>query len=65
MSPYRSQIAEAVHRLKQLIDKLGQEQIETLKTARLVGMTTDESNRCEQRRKLMLKLVCELALLVE
>jgi Ribonuclease G/E len=45
----RSQTAEAIHRLKEEIDKLTNQQTEALKTATYLGMTTDEAKEYEQR----------------
>lgn len=63
MTPERPNVAESVRRLKGAIESLTQQQTEMLKTATFAGMTADESKKCDERRKLILNLVCELALL--
>jgi hypothetical protein len=52
-----------VHRLKEEIDRLTAEQIEAMKTATFVGLSTDEAKEYEERRAKILALVKELGLL--
>jgi hypothetical protein len=61
----RSQTAEAIHRLKEEIDKLTNQQTEALKTATYLGMTTDEVKEYEQRREKILEYVNDLKILEE
>lgn len=65
MPPEPSDTAEAVHRLKEEIDKLTLQQAEALRMATLVGMTPDEAQEYDARRKLILKYVHDLAVLEE
>ena len=58
-----SETVEAIHRLKQEIDKLSEQQNETLKTATFLGMTPDEATEYDDRREQITKLIQELALL--
>lgn len=57
--------AEAIHRLKQEIDKLTVQQAEALHTATYVGMTPDEAREYDERRRQILKYVQDLAVLEE
>ena len=52
-----------VHRLQEEIDRLSAEQIEAMKTATFVGLSTDEAKEYEERRAKILALVEELRLL--
>lgn len=61
----RTQTAEAIHRLKEEIDKLTEQQSEALKTATYLGMTTDEAKEYEQRRERILEYVQDLKMLEE
>ena len=61
----QSQTAEAIHRLKEEIDKLTEQQTEALKTATYLGMTTDEAKEYEQRREKILGYVNDLKILEE
>ena len=54
---------EAIHRIKQEIDKLSEQQSEALKTATYVGMTAEEARQYDGRRQQITKLVEELRLL--
>jgi hypothetical protein len=55
-----SETAEAIHRLKEEIDKLTEQQTNALKTATYLGMTTDEAKEYEQRREKILEYVKDL-----
>ena len=61
----QSETTEAVHRIKEEIDKLTEQQSEAIKTATYVGMTTDEAKEYDERRDRILKLVRDLATLEE
>lgn len=65
MPPEPYDTSEAVHRLKEEIDKLTLQQSKALRTATLVGMTPDEAQEYDQRRKVILKYVHDLAVLEE
>lgn len=65
MPPEPSDTAEAVHRLKEEIDKLTLQQSKALRMATLVGMTPDEAQEYDARRILILKYVHDLAVLEE
>lgn len=65
MPPESSDTVEAVHRLKEEIDKLTLQQAKALRMATLVGMTPDEALEYDARRKLILKYVHDLAVLEE
>ena len=54
---------ETIHRIKQEIDKLSEQQSEALKTATYVGMTAEEAREYDARRQQITKLVEELRLL--
>ena len=51
------------HRLREEIDRLTAEQIEAMKTATFVRLSTDEAKEYEERRAKILALVEELRLL--
>ena len=59
----RSQSAEAIHRLKEEIDKLTEQQIQALRSATCLGMTTDEAKEYEERRDMILEYVKDLKML--
>jgi uncharacterized protein YciW len=56
---------EAIHRLTQEIDKLTVRQAEALQMATYVGMTPDEAQEYDERRRQILKYVQDLAVLEE
>ena len=60
-----SHTVEAIHRLKQEIDKLTEQQASSLQMAMHVGMTPDEAQEYDQRRKQILRYVHDLAVLEE
>lgn len=60
-----SETAEVIHRLKEEIDKLTEQQAEALRTATYLGMTTDEAKEYEQRREKILDYVKDLKMLEE
>ena len=60
-----SETAEVIHRLKEEIDKLTEQQADALKTATYLGMTTDEAKEYEQRREKILEFVKDLKMLEE
>jgi hypothetical protein len=60
-----SDTVEAIHRLKQEIDKLTEQQADALQTAIYVGMTPDEAQEYDGRRRQILKYVQDLAVLEE
>ena len=49
-----------VHKLKQQVDTLTEQQMEALKQATYLGMTSDEAKEYDQRRKRITKMVQEL-----
>jgi hypothetical protein len=63
--PEPSDTAEAVHRLKEEVDQLTLQQSKALRMATLVGMTPEEAQDYDARRKLILKYVQDLAVLEE
>lgn len=64
--PYEpSDTVEAIHRLKQEIDKLTVQQAGALQLAMQVGMTPDEAQEYDQRRQQILRYVQDLAVLEE
>ena len=54
---------DAIHRLKQEIDQLSEQQSEALKSATYLGMTPDEAKEYDARRQKITQLVQELSLL--
>ncbi|HKU26639.1 MAG TPA: hypothetical protein VJQ54_14275 [Candidatus Sulfotelmatobacter sp.] len=60
-----SETTEAIHSVKEEIDKLTEQQNDALNSATYLGMTTDEAKEYEERRDRILKLVRDLALLEE
>lgn len=60
---YSGTTVDAIHRLKQEIDRLSQEQSDALKSATYVGMTPDEAKEYDARRQKITQLVQELSLL--
>jgi len=60
-----SQTTDAIHRLKEEIDKLTKQQSDALQLATLVGMTPDEAEEYDQRRKKILEYVQDLKVLEE
>lgn len=60
-----SNTLEAIHRLKQEIDKLTEQQTSALQMATILGMTPEEAQEYNQRRKRILKYVQDLAVLEE
>jgi hypothetical protein len=52
-----------IHRIKEEIDRLSEQQKEALKTATFVGMTHDEAKDYDSRRARITELIHELALL--
>jgi hypothetical protein len=55
-----SNTVNAVHTVKQQIDTLTEKQIDALKHATYLGMTPDEAQDYDERRKTIVKLVAEL-----
>jgi len=53
----------AIHRIKEEIDRLSEQQKEALKTAIFVGMTPDEAQEYATRRRKITELIQELELL--
>ena len=60
-----SNTVEAIHRLKQEIDKLTEQQFVALQMSMQVGMTPEEAQEYDQRRNQILKYVQDLAMLEE
>jgi len=54
---------EAIHRIKQEIDRLSEQQSEALKTATYVGMTAEKAREYDARRQQITNLLEELRLL--
>ena len=54
---------EAVHRLKQEIDRLKEVQSDALKSATYLGMTFDQARAYDERRNRITRLVQELSAL--
>jgi hypothetical protein len=65
MSHKGSDTGTAVHRLKQEIDRLAEQQGEALKTATFFGMTAREAKEYDARRDHITRLVRELRILEE
>ena len=63
MSHKGSPTATAVHRLKQEIDRLSEQQSEALKMATFFGMTSHEAKEYDARRTQITRLVRELRML--
>jgi len=61
----RSETAEGIHRLKEEIAKLTEQQTEALGTATCLRMATDEAKEYEQRRERILGHVKDLKILEE
>jgi len=57
-------IEETVHRLKEEIDRLNQQQSQALKTATYLGMTPDEAQEYDQRRTRITELVMQLSIII-
>jgi hypothetical protein len=55
-----SKTAEAIHRLKQEIGRLTEEQSKALKQAIYVGMTSDEAREYDKRRTRITQLAGQL-----
>lgn len=60
-----SETADAIHRLKEEINRLTKEQDEDLKMAVDVGMTPDEAKEYDERKQRILAYVQQLAILTE
>jgi len=60
-----SATAQGIHRMKEEIAKLIEQQTEALRTATCLGMTTDEAKEYEQRRERILGHVKDLKILEE
>ena len=60
-----SSTTEAVHKIKQEIDRLTDLQGKALELATHVGMTPDEAKEYDERRKQIRKLVGQLSILEE
>ncbi|HEX6820632.1 MAG TPA: hypothetical protein VF123_01155 [Candidatus Sulfotelmatobacter sp.] len=60
-----SRTAEAIHHLKEEIDKLTEQQTEALNLAIYVGMTPDEAAEYDERRSTILQYVQDLKTLEE
>ena len=58
-----SSTVDAVHRLKQEIDRLTEQQAKALQAAIYLGMTPDQAKEYEQRRKEITELISQLSLL--
>lgn len=56
---------ETIHKIKEEIEKLTEQQNEALQSATYLGMTTDEAKEYEERRDRILSLVESPALLEE
>lgn len=61
----RSETTETIHRIKEEIDKLTEQQSDALNTATYLGMTADEAKEYDERRERVLKLVRDLKILEE
>ena len=61
----QSPTVEAIHRLKEEIDRLTEQQSEALRTATYLGMTTDEAKEYEERKQRILEYVQDLKMLEE
>lgn len=61
----QSQTLDAIHRLKEEIDRLTEQQTEALRTATFLGMTTDEAKEYEERKQKILGYVQDLKMLEE
>jgi hypothetical protein len=63
MRENQSETVAAIHRLKQDIDSLSEQQAEALKTATFVGMTPDELVEYDKRGEKITELIRQLTLL--
>jgi hypothetical protein len=63
--PDPSEHLNLIHRLKEEIDRLTEEQTDAMKSATFIGLTTDEAKEYEGRRTRILELVEQLRLLEE
>jgi len=61
----QSQRLEAIHLLKEEIDRLTEQQTNALTAATYLGMTTDEDKQYEERREKILRYVQDLKMLEE
>jgi len=61
----QSQRLEAIHLLKEEIDRLTEQQTNALTAATYLGMTTDEDKEYEERREKILRYVQDLKMLEE
>lgn len=62
-APDPTDTVSAVHRLKQEIDRLTQEHAKALKDAVYIGMTQEQAQVYDQRRKKITELIQKLSLL--
>lgn len=62
-APDPSDTLAAVHSIKQQIDELTKQQMDALKQATYLGMTTDEAKDYDERREQITKLIQELVAL--
>ena len=58
-----SSTVDAVHRLKQEIDRLTEQQAKALQAAIYLGMTPDQAKEYDERRKQITELISQLSLL--
>jgi len=63
MRENQSETVEAIHRLKQDIDSLGEQQAEALQTAMFMGMTPSEVIEYDERGDKITELIRQLTLL--
>jgi hypothetical protein len=63
MRENQSETVAAIHRLKQDIDSLSEQQAEALTTATFVGMTSDEVTEYDKRGEKITELIRQLTLL--
>jgi hypothetical protein len=59
-SPDPSSTIDAVHRIKQELDILAEQQSKALQNALYLGMTPDEDKQCNDRRQRIAELVRQL-----
>ena len=59
-TPHPSSMLDAVHRIKQELGVLVEQQSKALQNAIYLGMTPDEDKQCDERRKMIAQLIRQL-----
>ncbi len=60
LTPDSSSTRDAVHRIKEELDTLVEQQSKALQNAIYLGITPDEDKQCDERRKRMSQLMQQL-----